>query len=504
MEPKIGTVLGALLYRMLDQAATHKSAVARAPYRGTSALLRGARVSRLGVALSLIAPLLLAGCGNEYRPVVSSVNPVGPAGQPTKYAVAVSSPGASSLGLVTYVDFSGDTILSTPQILSNPNYFITGSSGTEGYVFNANRSFDYFSLSNPTAVLTANVGQTTLPPATSGGSVSPASMTALTPSGGSVTVFVPDPVRSKVVVLNGGTVALYSDLAVPANPTYVVGSDGTARVYALSSGSTSGAAGSASAIEAISSASLSISTTIPVGINPVYGVMTTDDRRAFIMNEGSGTVSVINVINNALDSTTPTITMPNISYAGGTAAPNPVWADLSTVNSEIAVLNQGDGIHPGSLSIISIPLCSSSTPVTNPNCNAANPVDGTGFGQIVATVPVGISPSMVSVLSDGSRAYVINQGDTNCTAGQGSVSVVNLITGLLSSTICGVANGTTTDGFLHGHPNSVSATTGDPTGKVYVTSSDSTDLTVIYTDTDTVQTHIALQGAGVRVLVTAK
>jgi hypothetical protein len=498
MEPKIGTVLGALLYGTLKQVGKHLSDVARirTPHRGSIVISGGF------VAAMLLAATLLAGCGAEYRPVVSSTNPVGPASQPTKYAVAISSPSPTLPGLVTYVDFSGDTILSTPQILKNPSYFITGGNGTEGYVFNStdptSGSFDFFGLSNPTAVLTANVGQTTLP-----SGIAPVSMTALTPSGASSTIFIADQARSKITILNGSTAALYADLSVPANPTYVVGSDGTPRVYALSAGSTSGGNGSASAIEAISSSSLSISATIPVGISPVYGVMTSDDRRAFIMNKGSGTVSVINVINNALDSTTPTITMPTISYTGGTSAPNPVWADLSTVNSELVVLNQGDGTHPGSLSIIAIPLCSSSTPVTNPNCNAANPVDATGFGQIIATVPVGVNPSMVSVLNDGSRAYVINQGDSHCAAGQGSVSVVNLITGLLSSTICGVTGGTTTDGFLHGHPNSVSATNGNPTGKVYVTSSDSTDLTVIYTDTDTVQTHIALQGKGVRVLVTA-
>ncbi len=34
----------------------------------------------------------IAGCGNTYRPVVTAINPVGPAGQPQKYAVAVSNP----------------------------------------------------------------------------------------------------------------------------------------------------------------------------------------------------------------------------------------------------------------------------------------------------------------------------------------------------------------------------------------------------------------------------
>jgi hypothetical protein len=56
---------------------------------------------------------------------------------------------------------------------------------------------------------------------------------------------------------------------------------------------------------------------------------------------------------------------------------------------------------------------------------------------------------------------------------------------------------------VYGHPNTVAATTGTPAGKVYVTSPDNQYLTVIYTDTDTVQTHIPLQGLGVRVIVTS-
>ena len=51
------------------------------------------------------------GCGNTYRPVVSAINPVGPAAQPQKFAVAISTTGATAPGLVTFVDFSGDTVL---------------------------------------------------------------------------------------------------------------------------------------------------------------------------------------------------------------------------------------------------------------------------------------------------------------------------------------------------------------------------------------------------------
>ncbi len=492
----MGSTLGALLYR----AGKHQPVD-----RPRQRVARALPITALTATFSLAA-WVLAGCGNTYRPVVSAISPVGPAGQPTKYAVAVSSPSPTSPGLATFVDFAGDTVLSTPSILTNPSYFAANNGGNQGYTINAAGSLDAFNLNNPAGLLTSDITQTTL-----SANSNPVTISAITPGGSSSTLFIPEANGSKVAVLSGGGApALLQEVAVAANPVYVVGADSTPRVYAISQGS-GGGNGSISAIEAISSSSLSVSATIPVGIKPVYGVMTSDDRRAFILNQGSGTVSVVNVINNALDSTTPTITLPNIAYTGGTSAPNPVWADLSPVTSELVVLNQGDGTHPGSLSIISIPLCNGTTQVTNPNCNLANPVDAAGFGQVVATANVGINPQMVSVLKDGSRAYVVNLRDSTgtCNAGEGSVTVVNLVSGTVTATICGISTVAGTAGVnstpaaVYGHPNTVAATTGTPAGKVYVTSPDNQYLTVIYTDTDTVQTHIPLQGLGVRVIVTS-
>ena len=103
--------------------------------------------------------------------------------------------------------------------------------------------------------------------------------------------------------------------------------------------STSGGPGQVSAIENAASltSSPTISTTLPVGRGPVYGVMTVDDRRAFILNQTDGTVSVINVQNNALD--TPMNTIP--------VGPRPVWADLASGLDELVVANEGNGTTPG-------------------------------------------------------------------------------------------------------------------------------------------------------------
>ena len=455
-----------------------------------------------GVVAALGCALLLTGCGETYRPVVSAINPVGPASQPTKYAVAVSSPSSTQPGLLTFVDVAGDTVLSTPQVQTTPSYFSVNSGGTQGFTINTSGALDTFPLSSPTSLLTQNIVQATLP-----AGLVPVSVEAITLSGSATDLFIPETQTSSasasIAVLSASGPSLLAQVAVPDNPVYVVGSQGTARVYAISQGSVSGGLGSVAALEPASP--IAVSATIPVGITPVYGVMTSDARRAFILNKGSGTVSVINVTNNAKDLTNPTIP------ATGTLGVNPVWADLSPTTTQLIVLNAGDGTSAGTLNIIDIPLCTVNTVVGNQNCDTTNPTDATNFGTIAATIKVGINPSMVSVMQDGTFAYVINQKDSTglCTAGEGSVSVISLSSETVVSTICaiststGTSTATSSPGLIYGHPNSVIATTGSPTGKVYVTSGDSNFLSVIYSDTNTVQQHINLQGTGVRVLVTS-
>ena len=551
----------------------------------------------------LAAALTVCGCGNQYRPVVSAISPVGPAGQPTKYAVALSNtstyPSTTLPGLLTFVDFAGDTVLSTPSVLPfpppttagsatvapsptfiNPNTFSINSSGTEGFVVNSVGTYEDFGLTYPQGLLTQNITQTTL-----AAGAAPTGVQAIALPSTGTTIFVPEPGNQAISELSANGPSLLQNLSIP-NPVYVVGADEALRVYALSTG-----AGSTNGkVYPIENSPVSLSPPITVGVNPVYGIMTPDDNRAYILNSGTsalntGSVSVINVPGNALDLAAPTIPTlaitgysitnnvvtfqtsipPNSLAAGetvtlsgfGTSAffnnqvvtvsaaglsttqfeapfthisvvtttesgaaivplSHPVWTDLVTVYSEFVVLNQGDGVHPGTLSIISIPLCNANTPVTNPNCDVSNPVDAVGFGTLVATATVGVNPTMVSVLNDGSRAYVANSGilpgvNSSYPNGiEGSVSVVNLASGVVTATIpatslpANTVNVNTTPGEIYGHPNTIAATTGTPTGKVYVTSSDNKYMTVIETDTDTVDTHISLQGLGIRVYVTQK
>ncbi len=435
--------------------------------RSARCLIRSAAV----VAFSAACFTSLIGCGNNYRPVVSAINPVGPSAQPQKFAVAISNTGSNSPGLVTIVDFSGDTVLITANTGVAPQYLVLNAAGTTGYTINGDGTLNVFDIS--TSLITSQILETTL--------LSGANPISIFPQG--TNTYVTEQGRNAIAEFQGSPLTLKQELSV-VNPIYVVGISGAPRVYALSQ-VTGATAGTATAIDTTTNTPTA---TLAVGRNPVYGIMTADGKRAFVMNQAEGTVSVINVQTNQLD-TLPTTTSPTAT-SKITVGTSPLWADFAPTLSEMVVANAGNGTTNGTASIVSIPLCNAAALVTNPNCSATNPVDATGFGTVLASVPVGISPVMVSVLQDGTRAYIANAG--NATS-NGSVSVVNLSTNTVTATIP-----------ISGHPAYIAATTGTPTGKVYVVCKDTNSMTVIRTDIDAVDTTIPLQGSGVSVRVTAQ
>ena len=422
------------------------------------------------------------GCGANYRPVIASINPVGPAPQPQKYAVAISQPSPTSAGLVNIVDFAGDDVLVTAALGVAPYYLALSNAGV-GYSLNGDGTVNSFSIT--TTLIQSQVNQTTLPAGSDPVSVYPQG----------TYLYIAQAGLSSVAQFTGAAPpTIQQELPTGPGSVYTVGAAGSPRAYTIVQGSGT----VAPHVAAIETATNTLSNTIPVGLDPVYGVMTADSRRAFIMNKGSNTVTVINAQSNALDNFTTDVsgTIPV-----GTA---PVWADFNPTANQLLVLNQGDGVHAGSVSVISIPLCNAVSPTSNPNCDVNNPVDAAQFGTVVATIPVGINPSVIAVLQDGTQAFVVNQGLATDAAGvdTGSVSIINLTYDTVIATLpAATLNTTESDALVHGHPSFVAVTTGLPAGKAYVTSADSDDMTIIRSDEDAVTSHVNLQGAGVQVRV---
>ncbi|SEC58688.1 YncE family protein [Terriglobus roseus] len=425
---------------------------------------------------SAAAVFFLAGCGNNYRPVVSAINPVGPSSQPTVYATALSDPGNGKNGLITVVDVFGETNIANASVAPLPSYLGVDPLG-EAYVLHSN-SVLVDSFTSASGLMTNAVRQSSL--------AAGAAPTQVNPGSGSGAIYITEPGLSQVSVLTGGAPpTARQDLPVPANPVYTVGLSSSQRVYTLSQGATPGTSvGTATAIE--NGTNNVISASIPVGISPIYGIMTADSRRAFVVNKGNGTgngtVTVINVQGNVLDRTV------NVGV-------NPIWADLAPAVNEIAVLNAGTGTTPGSLSIINVALCSQIALTGNTACDATNPTDAANFGTVLATVPVGVGPVQVAVLQDLSKAYVANATD-------GTVTVVDMNSMVATKTITlpkqADAQGNLT---IPSNLNWIGAVAGDPTGKVLVTAKNSQSLYIIRTDTDVLSTSIPLQGYGVSVRI---
>ena len=121
-------------------------------------------LSRAGAAAPWLAAVgllgLLSGCGAEYRPVVTPVNPTGPASQdPNGNFVVLSTDSPSTNGLATLINGTGDEILAQATLGNGAFSFALNSSGSTGYSLNSNGNtnvtLDAYPTSAPTTTSTS-------------------------------------------------------------------------------------------------------------------------------------------------------------------------------------------------------------------------------------------------------------------------------------------------------------------------------------------------------------
>ncbi|MGB4781741.1 YncE family protein, partial [Candidatus Methylomirabilis sp.] len=110
---------------------------------------------------------------------------------------------------------------------------------------------------------------------------------------------------------------------------------------------------------------------IPVGSNPVGVAITPNGTRAYVTNQGSNNVSVIDTATNAV---TATITVGS-SPAGVAITPNGARAY-----------------------------------VANFGFNTVSVIDTATNTVVVSSIPVGLRPDFLAVSPDGASVYVPNQG----------------------------------------------------------------------------------------------
>ena len=453
-----------------------------------------ARVRLVQAGVALGAAALVAGCGSAYRSVVTPVNPSGPAAQPTSLAAVVSAPSPTTDGIVTIIDYSGDTVMATAPIGPSPTAFTLDATGSTGYAVNSDGPQTNFQIS--TYLQEKNLQFTTL--ATTSRPVG-----LFSPSTG---LWAADLDGNIADIFTGYPETFQLAVPVAATPVTVVGPSAGLRNYVISQvGDSNGvdcnnsprtaSTGLATGIEIANHAP---DTPIPVGKCPVYAVQSSDIKRLFVLNRGDDTITVINSQDNSLDACIPFTnqngqkvtchpTLPlstSAVLATGIVPPNgttgmaltagPVYAEYLSTSSQLVVADY-DG---GTISVIDVSMDEYGN-------------DSATFGTTF-TIPVGQNPaskpypSSVTALSDGSRAYTSNQAD-------GTVAVVNLSSHTVEKWL-GVV----------GHPRTVVSTSNSLYGKVYVASPDSPYLTIIRTDQDIVDTTILIEGNIVDVRVSTQ
>ena len=479
----------------------------------------------------LLAGLLLAastaviGCANRSRPVISPVQPVGPAGTPPggfalvltqpaqRSAQSIANPCPASIpnpanpatnqkilyanaGVSTVIDFSGDSVVAQTTIGTGPLTSAIGPSTNEVYSLNCDGTVSGIPIS---AGLQQNqITTTTLTPGSTStgtnGLPSPSIQGNILIQNSAIYVTNLGPGANgqyTVGALNTGSgIAAPSLLQqIPVAPALVAlaGSPSSQRVYAISQGSNGsnvswgqcGPLGAATLgvvpgngqADGIDTATNAVSSRIPVGNCPVFGLTTPDGLRTFILNRGSGTISVINDQQDALD--TSAILTANTGVPGTIkVGAGPVYAAYFAQRSLLVTANYDSG----TVSFINVPLD-----------NLDN--DAPGFGQVLGTAQVGAFPAALTILGDGSRVYVALQGDPTNPSAAGAIAIVNMTSFTLQGAPIAVP----------GHPRVIASTYNDPVGKVYVVAPDSSLLTILRTDTDQVSAQLQLQGCGVDV-----
>ncbi|HUH61447.1 MAG TPA: hypothetical protein VLZ50_00565 [Terracidiphilus sp.] len=466
--------------------------------------LSTARPMILFASAALAVATLAAGCGSNYRPVVTPITPSGPAPQPSSFAAVVSDPSPTAPGIATIIDYSGDAVMAESPIGPGPVSFTVDATGSTGYTVNSDGTLTNFQISSQ--LQARNLQYSTLLAGTN-------AVNLFSPSAG---LWLADLNGNVADVLAGYPESFKLAVPVGATPVMIVGPGSIGeRDYAISqdfdaptSTSPNGVACNVSPTaapvngeaDAIETSTDTVSAQIPLGPStgpllgkcPVYAVTSADTKRTFVLNRGSDTVTVINSQNNTLDACTPFVdqtgqlvtchptlplsttavsasgvTPPN-GTAGMKAVAGPVYAEYNATTSQLVVANY-DG---GTISVIDVSL---------DQYGNDSPTFGTTY-----TIPVGRYPASVTVLADGSRAYTADQADQ-------TVTIVNLSSHTVEKKLA-----------VTGHPRTVVSTQNSLFGKVYVSSPDSPYLTIIRADLDIVDTTVLVEGNIVDVRVSTQ
>ncbi len=331
---------------------------------------------KAGVAALLGLELLLAGCGDTYRPIVNPITT--PTGDPANFDAVVSrnqNPATTAPGSFSQINVSGDILQNVQSVGIEP--VAMSFDATRSSMFFANQSSNSITVGSlsSSAKVTINLVAGSNPASVSGlssGRIYSAN-TGATAAFGSV----PACGNGSVGIIDSTSAVLLTNVCLPSVPVfllevpayqklYVLSQDGSVRIINTSNGNL-------------------LATVLTVGSDPVSALLGADGITLYVLNRGSATISLIDV-------PTDTVRVSAVPTNGS----GPTSFTLDKKLNRLYVANTASN----SVSVFDASTNTAANPPT-----LLRTVDNTG-----ASPPHFNAPNKIAVPSDGSFAYVSNTG----------------------------------------------------------------------------------------------
>jgi YVTN family beta-propeller protein len=202
------------------------------------------------------------------------------------------------------------------------------------------------------------------------------------------------------------------------------------------------------------------STTVPVGPSPYAVAMNPVTNQIYVVNNGTGTGgNSVSVINGATDTVAQTITVGNGPDA---VAVNPVTNTIYVANKISGTVTVIDGTGVNSPATVTVG--------TQPAALAINPVNGqvyvANYSAGTVTVITGTTPSSPITVGTGPTAIAVNAMTNEVYVANYSSGNVSVISGNSATTVAAGTN-----------PNAIAVN--EVTNKIYVANFGSSNITVI-------------------------
>jgi len=323
-----------------------------------------------GITAIILLTLFAIGCGQTFRPIATPI--VEPGGDPAilRRAIVVNDNGGAR-GSVSIIDTPGDT---------NLGNVIAGVGPVHAGFVTVSRTYVSNQAENTVSrILTPFPGTA---PATIPMPLNCAPQFVFNRL--STNAYVACPGSDQVAVLSSTADSVVTAVSVGVDPVALNQSFNGAKVYALNNGD-----GTVSVIQTVDNV---VSATLAVGGAPVWSEMNEDGSLLFVVN-GAGYV-------------TPIQTATDTMLANIPVGANPTFAFFDTNRRRLYVVNNGAGT-------VSVIDATSTSP---------------DYLTVIGTVTVGTDPRSVTALRNGSKAYVAN-------CGSNSVSVIDAVSLTVTKTI---------------------------------------------------------------------